>query len=120
MSTVKSTGKAKEPKAKEPKAKEPKAKEPKAKELKEPKTKEPSIVLIKQSVQGNVFYIESATGRVFTFHPTKPTHIGALVWLKDDEKHLISKTNGCLSQARVEYRTDVKEVMERLRSEATA
>jgi len=75
------------------------------------------LTLIKQLVQGNVFYIESTTGRVFTFHPTTPTHIGALVLLKDDEKHLISKMNGCLSHARVEYLPEVKEIMARLRAE---
>jgi hypothetical protein len=80
------------------------------------------VTLIKQLVQGNVFYIESATGRVFTFHPTTPTHIGALVLLGDDEKHLISKMNGCLSHVRVEYLPDVKEIMARLRgnTETTA
>jgi len=76
------------------------------------------VALIKQLVQGNVFYIESATGRVFTFHPTTPTHIGALALLGDNEKHLISKMNGCLSHARVEYLPDVKEIMVRLRAAA--
>jgi len=83
-------------------------------------TKTKSVTLIKQLVQGNVFYIESATGRVFTFHPTTPTHIGELELLGDDEKHLISKMNGCLSHARVRYRPDVKEIMTRLRGEAVA
>lgn len=79
-----------------------------------------SVTLIKQLVQGNVFYIESATGRVFTFHPTTPTHIGELELLGDDEKHLISKMNGCLSHARVRYLPDVKEIMARLRAEHSA
>ena len=75
--------------------------------------------LIRQPVQGNVYYIESATGRVFTYHPTTPTHIGELELLGDDEKHLISKTNGCLSHARVRYIPNIKEVMARLRAEHT-
>jgi len=79
-----------------------------------------SVSLIKQSVQGNVFYIESATGRVFTYHPTTPTHIGELELLSDHEKHLISKTNGCLSHARVKFIPTIREVMARLRREAAA
>jgi hypothetical protein len=75
-----------------------------------------SINLTRQSVQGTVFYIDSPTGRVFTYHPTNPTHIGALEWLSDSEKHLISKTNGCLSHARVRFRPDIKEIMARLRA----
>jgi len=78
-----------------------------------------NVTLIKQLVQGNVFYIESTTGRVFTFHPTSPTHIGNLVLLGDEERHLISKMNGCLSHARVEYLPNVKEIMARLRTPTT-
>jgi hypothetical protein len=73
--------------------------------------------LIRQSVQQNVYYIESATGRVFTYQPSCPTYIGDLVLLEESEKHMISKTNGCLSHVRVKYRPDIKEVMARLRAE---
>lgn len=77
-----------------------------------------SATLVRQSVQQNVYYIESATGRVFTYQPENPTYIGDLVLLDESEKHLISKTNGCLSHARVKYRPDIKEVMARLRVKA--
>jgi len=75
--------------------------------------------LIKQSVQGTVYYIDSPTGKVYTYSEKadhEPTYIGQLEKLGESEKHLISKTNGCLSDARVRYRPDVKDVMRRLRS----
>jgi len=71
--------------------------------------------LIRQSVQGTVYYIDSPTGKVYTYSDS-PTHIGQLERLLDTEKHLISKTNGCLSDCRVRYRADIKDVMKRLRS----
>ena len=75
--------------------------------------------LIKQSVQGTVYYIDSPTGKVYTYSEKaahEPTYIGQLEKLGESEKHLISKTNGCLSDARVRYRSDIKDVMARLRS----
>ena len=75
--------------------------------------------LIKQSVQGTVYYIDSPTGKVYTYSEKpghEPTYIGQLEKLGESEKHLISKTNGCLSDARVRYRSDIKDVMRRLRS----
>ena len=75
-----------------------------------------TTTLVRQPVQQNVYYIESATGRVFTYDPINPTYIGDLVLLDDSEKHLISKTNGCLSHARVRYLPNVKEIMARLRA----
>lgn len=75
-----------------------------------------SLTLIRQPVQGNVFYIESATGRVFTYHPTNPTYIGDLEVLNATEKNLISKINGCLSHARVRYVPGIKDIMARLRT----
>jgi hypothetical protein len=75
--------------------------------------------LIKQSVQGTVYYIDSPTGKVYTYSEKadhEPTYIGQLEKLGESEKHLISKTNGCLSDARVRYRSDVKDVMLRLRA----
>jgi len=71
--------------------------------------------LIRQSVQGTVYYIDSPTGKVYTYSD-HPTWIGQLEKLLDTEKHLISKTNGCLSDCRVRYRPDIKDVMARLRN----
>jgi len=71
--------------------------------------------LIRASVQGTVYLIESVTGKVFTYNSEKPTYIGQLEKIPDEEKHLISKTNGCLANARVKYRSDIREVMASLR-----
>jgi hypothetical protein len=71
--------------------------------------------LIRASVQGIVYLIESATGKVYTYNPESPTYIGLLEKIPEAEKHLISKTNGCLANARVKYRDDIKEVMASLR-----
>jgi hypothetical protein len=73
--------------------------------------------LIKASVQGTVYLLDSNTGHVYTFNPTNPTYIGELEKIPEEEKHLISKTNGCLANARVKYRTDIKEVMVALRKQ---
>ena len=72
--------------------------------------------LIRASVQGIVYLIDSPTGRVYTYNPTNPTHIGDLEKIPVEEKHLISKTNGCLASARVKYRADIKDVMAGLRT----
>jgi hypothetical protein len=71
--------------------------------------------LIKASVQGTVYLLDSPSGRVYTFNPEKPTYIGDLEKIPDEEKHMISKTNGCLANARVKYLPNVKEVMAALR-----
>jgi len=71
--------------------------------------------LIRASVQGTVYLIESTSGKVFTYNPKKPTYIGELEKIPDEEKHLISKTNGCLANARVKYRPDIREVIAALR-----
>lgn len=73
-------------------------------------------VLIRASVQGIVYLIESSSGRVFTYNPEKPTYVGTLEKIPESDKHLISKTNGCLANARVKYREDIREVMAELRA----
>lgn len=72
--------------------------------------------LIRASVQGIVFLIDSPTGRVYTYDKTNPTYVGDLEKIPEEDKHMISKTNGCLANARVKYRSDIKEVMTELRS----
>ena len=72
--------------------------------------------LIRASVQGIVYLIESASGKVYTYDIEKPTFIGMLEKIPEEEKHLISKTNGCLANARVKYRDDIREVMAGLRA----
>lgn len=71
--------------------------------------------LIKASVQGTVYLLDSPSGRVYTFNAEKPTYIGDLEKIPDEEKHLISKTNGCLANARVKYLPNVKDIMAGLR-----
>lgn len=75
--------------------------------------------LIRASVQGNVYLIDSPTGSVYTYDPKDPTHnptyLGKLEKIPEEDKHMISKTNGCLANARVVYRPDIREVMASLR-----
>jgi hypothetical protein len=75
--------------------------------------------LIRASVQGIVYLIDSPTGRVYTYNLANPTYVGDLEKIPEEDKHMISKTNGCLANARVKYRSDIKEVMRDLR-ESTA
>ena len=74
--------------------------------------------LIRASVQGIVYLVDSPTGRVFTYNLEAPTYIGDLEKIPDVDKHMISKTNGCLANARVKYRPDIREVMTALRTGA--
>jgi hypothetical protein len=75
--------------------------------------------LIRASVQGIVYLIDSPTGHVYTYNLANPTYVGDLEKIPEEDKHMISKTNGCLANARVKYRSDIKEVMRELR-ESTA
>ena len=72
--------------------------------------------LIRASVQGIVYLIESSTGKVFTYNLEKPTYVGLLEKIPEVDKHMISKTNGCLATARVKYRDDIRDVMVSLRA----
>ena len=72
--------------------------------------------LIRASVQGIVYLINSQTGDVYTYNPESPTYIGQLERIPDTDKHLMSKQNGCFHYAKVKYRDDIREVMERLRT----
>ncbi len=67
--------------------------------------------LIRASVQGIVYLIDSAKGNVYTYNPDRPVFVGTLEKIPDEDKHSISKTNGCLATARVKYRTDIRDVM---------
>ena len=74
--------------------------------------------LIRASVQGIVYLIDSPTGQVYTYNPRSPTFVGTLEKIPEEDKHMISKTNGCLASARVKYRPDIKAVMATLRASA--
>jgi hypothetical protein len=71
--------------------------------------------LIRASVQGVVYLIHSPTGGVYTYNVEAPTYIGQLERIPEDDKHLMSKQNGCLHYAKVQYREDIKDVMASLR-----
>ena len=72
--------------------------------------------LIRASVQGIVFLIDSPTGSVYTYNLANPTYIGKLEKIPEEDKHMISKTNGCLANARVVYRSDIRTIMAELRA----
>lgn len=67
--------------------------------------------LIRASVQGIVYLIESATGHVYSYNPENPIYLGNLEKIPEEDKNMISKTNGCLAAARVKYRDDIREIM---------
>ena len=75
--------------------------------------------LIRASVQGIVYLIDSQKGTVYTYNMERPTLIGTLEKIPDEDKHLMSKQNGCLHNARVKYRDDIREVMAGLRAATT-
>jgi hypothetical protein len=72
--------------------------------------------LIRASVQGIVYLVDSPTGNVYTYNLANPTYIGKLEKIPEEDKHMISKTNGCLANARVVYRSDIRTVMADLRA----
>jgi hypothetical protein len=67
--------------------------------------------LIRASVQGIVFLVDSVRGRVYTNNPERPVYVGDLERIPEKDKHSISKTNGCMATARVRYRSDIREAM---------
>lgn len=67
--------------------------------------------LIRASVQGIVYLIDSASGRVYTYNPEKPVYVGDLERIPEEDKQSISKTNGCMATARVRYRPDIRHIM---------
>ena len=71
--------------------------------------------LIRASVQGIAYLIDSLSGDVYTYNLKQPTFVGKLELIPEEDKHMISKTNGCLANARVQYRHDIREIMEQLR-----
>lgn len=78
--------------------------------------------LIRASVQGIVYLIDSVAGRVYTYNMTRPVFVGTLEKIPEEDKNTISKTNGCMATARVRYRADIREIMaaERALAAATA
>ena len=76
--------------------------------------------LIRASVQGIVYLIRSQTGEVYTYNLEQPTLVGVLETIPEEDKHMISKTNGCLANARVKFREDIYDVMAKLRNSVSS
>jgi hypothetical protein len=78
-----------------------------------------TVTLVRASVQGIVFLVDAAAGKVYTYNPERPVYVGDLERIPEKDKHTISKTNGCMATARVRYREDIRDVMasERTRRE---
>ncbi len=74
-----------------------------------------TISLIRASVQGIVYLIDSQQGKVYTYNPENPIYVGMLEKIPEEDKNMISKTNGCLAAARVKYRDDIREIMQEAR-----
>jgi hypothetical protein len=76
----------------------------------------PTKTLIRASVQGIVYLIDSVQGHAYTYNPENPTFVGWLEKIPEEDKNSISKTNGCMATARVRYRDDIRDVMTALRT----
>lgn len=70
--------------------------------------------LIRASVQGIVYLIDSVQGHAYTFNPENPVFVGHLEKIPEEDKNSISKTNGCMANVRIRFRDDIREVMSRL------
>jgi hypothetical protein len=79
---------------------------------------DPKRSLIRASVQGIVYLIDSIAGKVYTYNMQRPVFVGTLEKIPEEDKNSISKTNGCMATARVRYRSDIREIMasERIRT----
>lgn len=67
--------------------------------------------LVRASVQGIVYLIDSAKGLAYTYNPDRPVFVGHLEKIPEEDKNTISKTNGCMATARIRYRKDIRDVM---------
>lgn len=71
----------------------------------------PTQTLIRASVQGIVYLIDSVRGLAYTYNPERPVFVGHLERIPDEDKNSISKTNGCMATARIRYREDIHAIM---------
>jgi hypothetical protein len=69
------------------------------------------ITLVRASVQGIVYFVDPQTGNVFSYDPDRPIFLGTLEKIPEEDKHSISKTNGCMATARVLFRSDIRAVI---------
>jgi hypothetical protein len=68
-----------------------------------------TIQLVRATVQGTVYLIEPIKGHVYTYNPSAPLFVGVLE--KCTDKQMKSKADGCLSEACVKVRPDLKEAL---------
>lgn len=77
----------------------------------------PTQTLIRASVQGIVYLIDSVKGLAYTYNPERPVFVGHLERIPEEDKNSISKTNGCMATARIRYREDIYDVMAQARTD---
>ena len=75
----------------------------------------PQLNLVRASIQGIIYLVDSARGHAYTYNPQRPVYVGDLERIPEEDKHSISKTNGCLAAVRIRYRPDIYDVMARER-----
>lgn len=69
--------------------------------------------LVRASVQGTVYLIDPIRGEVYSYNPEAPLFYGMLTRCDEKDKHMISKSDGCLAGCRVEFRSDLKDAIAR-------
>lgn len=75
-----------------------------------------SLNLVRASVQGIIYLVDSVRGHAYTYNPQRPVYVGDLEHIPEEDKQSISKTNGCLAAVRIRYRPDIYDVMARERA----
>lgn len=66
---------------------------------------------VRASINGIVYLINSASGKVYTYNPEAPVHIGDLERIQGQE---LVTSEGTLSGAKLNLRPDWEKVMNRL------
>jgi len=66
---------------------------------------------VRASINGIVYLINSASGKVYTYNPEAPVHIGDLERIQGQE---LVTSEGTLSGAKLNLRPDWEQVMNRL------
>lgn len=69
---------------------------------------------VRASINGIVYLINSASGKVYTYNPEAPVHIGDLERIQGQE---LVTSEGTLSGAKLNLRPDWEQVMARLLKE---
>lgn len=70
---------------------------------------------VRASINGIVYLINSASGKVYTYNPDSPVYIGDLERIQGQE---LVTSEGTLSGAKLNLRPDWEQVMARLQSQS--